>query len=41
VLVLSGKTRARSEVQAFKTRPDTTVRNLKEAVRWILSPKNS
>lgn len=41
VLVLSGKTRTRAEVQKFKTQPDTIVRNLKEAATWVLNQKNS
>lgn len=35
LLVLSGTTR-RTAAQQMKTRPDQTVRNLKEAVDWIL-----
>lgn len=41
VLVLSGKTRTAADVKKFKVQPDRTVRNLNEAVTWILSPKRS
>lgn len=41
ILVLSGKTRTAADVRKFNVRPDTVVRNLKEAVTWLLNPKNS
>lgn len=40
-LVLSGKTRTAADVKKFKSRPDTTAKNIEEAVTWILSQKNS
>ncbi len=41
ILTLSGKTRTDADVKKFAVCPDIVVRNLKEAVTWLLNPKNS